>query len=102
MTTIDRAELLERCKALRTEVSSPGFGICKNLDYPTCLPDLFRTPGFFDHYPYFSGLKMLPVQHPTLDEGYLPGVNKWEGEYGFRRYALLEYIIMKLEKENGK
>jgi hypothetical protein len=54
----------------------------------------FRTEGFFKQYPYYTGDIVWPIARPAIPH-FDPDL--WTGEYGFRRVALLEYIIMKLE-----
>jgi hypothetical protein len=92
-------ELLESLKGLRRHIPDRLLGICGNIRGPE-LEYLLATLSYSD-YPYFSESRAYPVSHPTILNpaiAFCEESDVWAGEYGFRRYALLEYIIMKLEK----
>jgi hypothetical protein len=99
MTTEERAVLLGQLKGLREYLPEPSYGICRNVFYNSSILELFHTEGFFKDYPYWSGNPDYPVAHPEeFDPSFGYSTSPaWTGEYGFRRVALLEYIIMKLE-----
>jgi hypothetical protein len=95
-------QLLIALYGLKTAVPRRDHGICNNLDLVSkgLLEDLLDKPGFLDGYPYFSGSTVFPIGLGRGSQAvslYFAASDKWSGEYGYRRYALLEYIIMKLE-----
>jgi hypothetical protein len=91
--------LLTVLRKMRTDVRNRNLGICGNVGLVnnalrTEMRTYFCLPGFFAGYPYFTGDTVWIVAHPP---GGQDGPDLWSGEYGYRRYALLEYIIMRIE-----
>lgn len=96
--TLDEMKsLLKWADEQNSDVFDERLGICSNLG--TKASDFIDE--LFPYFPEFSGELLHPVKGVgmyTAIQAYNSPLPKWTGEYGKQRIALLEWLILTIEK----